>query len=109
MKVTVKSLLRGKKLSKISSLGCFSKAKSEECNQKVWKIFDQFDVTILCLPTYFLKIGLHVLLKVATKGSLRGKKLWNIRFLGYFSKSKTEERKKNAYIFLTNLESLFSL
>ena len=30
-------------------------------------------------------------LKAFTKDSLRGKKLWKLRFSGYFSKSKTEE------------------
>ena len=43
------------------------------------------------LDTYFLEVGAHALLKVATKGSFRGKKYQNLAFSGYFSKSKTEE------------------
>ena len=43
------------------------------------------------LDTYFLEVSVHALLKVATKGSFRGKKYENVAFLGYFSKAKTEE------------------
>ena len=70
----------------------FSKAKSEECDQKVWDVFNQFGITIPSSATYFLEVGTHISLKVATKGSIRDKKkLWKFRFLGSFSKLKTEE------------------
>ena len=46
----------------------------EECDQKVWYVFDQFDITIPCSAAYFLEVGAHVSLKVATKVSRRGKK-----------------------------------
>ena len=46
-----------------------------------------------CSATYFMEVGARVSLKVATKGSIRGKKkLGKFRFLGFFSKVKTEER-----------------
>ena len=53
--------------------------------------FDQFGTSIPCSATYFLEVGAGVLWKVATKGSLRVKKLWKFSFLAYFSKSKTEK------------------
>ena len=43
------------------------------------------------LDIYFLKVRAHALLKVATKGSFRGKKSENLAFLGYFSEEKSEE------------------
>ena len=42
---------------------------------KVSIIFDQFDITIRGSATYFLKVGARVLLKVASKGSFRDKKI----------------------------------
>ena len=52
----------------------------EECNQKVWKVFDQFGITIPCSATCFLEVGACVSLKVATKGSVRGKNTENLDF-----------------------------
>ena len=46
----------------------------EECNQKVWNVFNQFDITIPCSATYFLEVGARVSFKIAIKGSPRGKK-----------------------------------
>ena len=46
----------------------------EESDQNVWNVFDQFGSTISCSGAYFLEVGAHVSLKVATKGSIRGKK-----------------------------------
>ena len=40
--------------------------------------------------TNFLEVSAHVSLKVATKDSFRDKKTY-FKFLGYFSKAKTEE------------------
>ena len=40
--------------------------------------------------TYFLEVSTHVSLKVETKDSFRDKKTY-FKFLGYFSKAKTEE------------------
>ena len=63
-----------KKLWKIRFLGCFSKAKTEKCDQKVWNVFNQFTIIIPCSAAYFLEVGAHDSLKVATKGYLRAKK-----------------------------------
>ena len=41
--------------------------------------------------TYFLEVGACLLLKLATKASLRGKKLLKFRYSGYFSKAKMKE------------------
>ena len=41
---------------------------------KIWSVFNQFDITIPCWATYFLEVGVSISLKVATKGSPRGKK-----------------------------------
>ena len=43
-----------------------------------------------CLDTNFLEIKAHALLKVATKGSFRGKKSKNLIFLDYLSEATTE-------------------
>ena len=46
----------------------------EECNQKVWNVFNQFGLTIPCSATSFLEVGACISFKVATIGSPRGKK-----------------------------------
>ena len=53
-------------------------AKTEECNQKVGNVFDQFRITKPCSATYFLEVSARVSLKVATKQSSRGKKILKI-------------------------------
>ena len=65
--------IRGKKLWKFRFLGCFGKGKMKEYDQKVWNVFDQFGIAIPCPTTYFLEVGARVSLKVANKGSNRGK------------------------------------
>ena len=74
LKVATKGSIRGKKLWKFRFLGSFSKLKTEECDKKVWNVFDQFGITIPCSDTYFLEVGTRVLLKLVTKGFIRGKK-----------------------------------
>ena len=73
LKVATKGSIRGKKLWKIRFLGSFSKAKTEECDLKVWNVFDQFGISIACSDTYILEFGARVSLEVATKGSIRDK------------------------------------
>ena len=68
-----------------------------DCNQKHWSYFDQIFINIPCSPIYFLEVGAPVSLKVATKGSLRGKKLWKFSFSGYFPKAKTKECDQNSW------------
>ena len=50
----------------------------EECDQEDSNVFDQFGISIACSATYFLEFGACALLKVATKGSMRGKKTLKI-------------------------------
>ena len=59
------------------------------------------------LDTYFLEVSVHALLKVATKGSFRGKKYENVAFLGYFSKVKTEECNQIVWHYLVDLALLY--
>ena len=73
-----KGLLQVKNSVKLRFLGCFSKGKTEECDQKVPNVFDQFDITISCSAIYSLEVGAHVSLKVANKGSITGKKTLKI-------------------------------
>ena len=84
LKLTTKEFLRAKKLLKLSYWGCFSKAKTEECNQKVPDVFDQIGVDKPCSTTYFLEVGACVSLKVATKGFLRGKRTLKIELFRLF-------------------------
>ena len=53
----------------------------EKCDQKVWNVFDIFGITIPCSATYFLEACACVSLKIATKGSIRGK--WNSKNLHF--------------------------
>ena len=57
--------------------------------------------------TYFLEVGAQVSLKVANKGSISGKKLWKLRFLGCFLKQKQRSVNKTFEMFLINLASLY--
>ena len=50
----------------------------EELDLKNGNDFDQFDIPIPCSATSFLEVGGLVSLKVATKGSLRAKKILKI-------------------------------
>ena len=47
----------------------------EECDQKYWLISDKFGISIPFSGIYFMEVGAHVSLEVATKGSLIGKKV----------------------------------
>ena len=88
---------RWNKIWKLRYLSTFSEAKTEEWDQKVSNFSGQYGITFPCSATYFLQVGAGVVLKVATKGSVRGKKLWKFRHLGPFSKGKTEESDKKLW------------
>ena len=97
-----------KRLWKFRFLGCFSIAKSEECNQKVWNFLHQSDITIACSAPYFIEVGGRGSLEVPTKGSPRGKKKrWKVRFLGCFLKQKRRSGTQTFEVSLINLEWLF--
>ena len=84
-----KGLLEIKRLWKIGFLGCFSIAKTDECALKVGIILDQFGITIPCSATYFVEVAARDSLKVATKGSIKGKKTLKMQIfpLFFFSKN----------------------
>ena len=63
-----------KKNLKIYIFRLFLKEKTEKSDQKVGNVFDQFGIAIPCSATYFLKVSARLSLKVATKGSISGKK-----------------------------------
>ena len=92
LKAATKSSLQGKKNSE--SLGfqaTFLKQKRRSAIKK-WSDYNKFGVNISCSVIFFPKAGAYFSLKVATKASFGGKeKLWQSRFLGYFSKAKAEE------------------
>ena len=54
-------------------------------------MFYQFGSTIPCSATYSLKVGARLSLKVATKGSISGKKNLKIYIFRLFLKEKTEK------------------
>ena len=73
----------------------FLKKKTEECNQKVGNVFDQFGIAIPCSATYFLEVSVRFSLKVATKQSIRGKKnSQNLDFQAVFLKKNGGVRPK---------------
>ena len=48
LKVATKSSCRGKKLKKLTFLSYFSEAKTEDCNQKDWSVYNRLEITIPC-------------------------------------------------------------
>ena len=78
LKVATDDLLEIKKLWKLRFLGCFSKAKMEECDQKDWNISDKFAVIMPDSDKDFLEVSAHVSLKVATDNSFRDKETMEI-------------------------------
>ena len=64
LKAATKGFFRKKKLA---FLGYFSEARTEECNEKSKSVCNRFGIIIPCSATYFLEVGAHVSLKVATK------------------------------------------
>ena len=72
--------LSGKKLWKFRFYCCFSKAKTEECEQKIRSFSAKFGMLLPGSDTYFLEVSVDDSLKVAIKGYFRGKKLWKFRF-----------------------------
>ena len=85
LKLATKASFEGKK-----NCDTFLKQKRRSATKK-YKFIDQFGMLMSGLDIYFLKVRAHALLKVATKGSFRGKKSENLAFLGYFSEEKSEE------------------
>ena len=80
-----KLLLEEENIGKSKFLGYFSKARTEECDQKELSWFDKFEMLMSGLDAYFLEANAHALLKIATKGSFRGWKSKNVAFLSCFS------------------------
>ena len=78
LKVATKVFVEVKKFWKFRFLGPLSKAKTEECDQKVWNVFDQFGITIPGAATFFLEVGAPV-------------SLVKLSVLDYFYKANTEE------------------
>ena len=69
-------------------LGYFSKAKTEQSDQKKLSLSDNFGMLISGLDTFFLEVRARALLKVATETSFSGKNSEHLAFLGYFFRSK---------------------
>ena len=74
LKLAIKRTRRCKKTVQIVTFRNFSNVKMEECDKEVWNVFNQFDIIKTCSSTYRPQVGARVSLKVATKGSPRGKK-----------------------------------
>ena len=104
LKVDTKRSCRNKKLWKFSFSCCFSKAKTEKCDQQVWNVFHEFTVGKPCPATYFLEVGARASLKLATKVFLRGKKnSENLAFQVALLKQKRRNAAKKFEMFLMNL------
>ena len=70
-----KVLLEVENSEYLAFLSFFSKAKTEKCNRTNLSVSNKFEMVIPRSVTYFLEVRVHASLKVATKGSFRGKKL----------------------------------
>ena len=74
LKVATKASFGGKgKLWRSRLLGYFSKAKTEEFNQKTWSVCNILGTTIRRSAHYYPEVSAHVPQKLATKSSFKGK------------------------------------
>ena len=87
-----------------------SKAQTEECAQKSWSFLKKIEMLIPGSNTHFLEVSAHVSLKVATKGSSRGEKVWKFSiFKDFYLKQKRRSATKNNKVSFMNLAfNLFS-
>ena len=69
LKVTTKRYFRGEKLGRFKSFSCFSKAKTEECDQKYGSFYDKFGMIMLGSGKYCREVSGHASLKVAIDDS----------------------------------------
>ena len=65
--VATKAFFGGRKCKHLTFLGYFSEAKTEECNQKTWIVYNRFGIITRYSLTYFLEVGTRVSLNVVTK------------------------------------------
>ena len=66
LKVATKVFLVVKILLKLRLLEYFSKAKTEECDQKSSSVSDKFGINTTCSTSYHLEVNAPVSLKAAT-------------------------------------------
>ena len=71
LKVATQGYFKGKKLWRFRFLGCFTKAKPKE----YWSSSEKFGITNFFSATCFPQVGVHVSLKVATKGCKKNPKI----------------------------------
>ena len=89
LKIATEAFRGCRKLWKFRFSCYFTKAKTEQCNQKDLFVFNKFGISIHCSATYFLRVGASVSLKVATKVSFRGTKIQKFSiFRAFFRKQK---------------------
>ena len=67
LKVAIKGCFGGKKVKTKHFWGYYSKAKTDEWDQKTLIVFDKFETIISCSATNILEISAHVLHQVETK------------------------------------------
>ena len=75
LKLTTKRFLEAKRLSKFKFSDYFSEAETKYCYQKNGIFSNKFEMLMPGSNAHFVEVSAHVLLKVATKGSFRGKSL----------------------------------
>ena len=90
LKLATNAFFGGKKTLKIYIFRLLFYSKTEQCDSKKLSLTDKFTM-LMCLHKYFLEVCSHALLKVATKGSFRGKKSECLAILGHFSEAKSKE------------------
>ena len=65
-------------IKKFRFSGCFSKAKTEDCDQKSWNFSNKHGMIMPGSDTYFLEVNAHVSLREATDDSFRDKESMKI-------------------------------
>ena len=87
----------GKKFWKSRFLGYFSNAKTEECKQEDWSVFDTFGIVTPSSALYHLEMGAPFSLNLATKASFECQKPPKIYIFRPFFRVKRRSATKKTF------------
>ena len=100
LKPATKTSFGGKKILKIYIFRVLFQSKNGDVRPKKLSLSDKFGMLISRLDTYFVDKSAHALLKVATKGSFRGKRYrkFSIFRLFFWNKNGWVQPKRLKYL-----------